>query len=697
MGPNERYLVELIRRYGLYNRSKEARNALRLFESGRGSELVARAYLLRFQPLIQQLERRPNFLFRPPEFDELYPAGPPPVILGCLEEAEEIPLGVFPKGAFHCLFVGSSGCGKSVAIRRLVFAIEEAGRQLGRQIIIIILDYKGGTFANFPKLLGGRWRLFDVHGELKLGLQPPAGVPVQVWINYLVTSFCSRAGLVASWVTMANLLRWLVAVMNPVPTDRLLFPDFQAALDAAHALPKKAFAEKVPYLESLIQYLEGVTKASGNLFRTFNGLDLERDLISPGLSAVISVANLSPPWLNQFIADLFVLQLLLGRLHRPHRVDDPEVLLILDDCDAVVSRDNERRFVMDIPPLVRGLRQFRELGVGVCLGVGAMSFISEQVLNSIAHHFVFRNPHDDCAEAGTRALGIPRGNQRLIQALEPGECIVKLSGLWPHAMLGRIDFVPPCRDFTCASDANPHVPAQRIGEIPAFRQALEQLKGQYLNASQRQEEKRYGKLCDDSRQLLMLASVHPYWPVVRLFDLMDEPSPLTKKAVLVEIRNHYAELARVRIGRKNLCLIWLKDAAWCLLGKPPLKARGGGGLAHRTVANWILMVGRKRGYEVAAEWVVPGTNHAADAAWSVEGRWHTFEIVITCATNLEAHLDAMLLAAALPVESVTIVVSQKAILRQMKQQVQAFAKSASYLDRVRFEVMDTFEGELWPR
>ena len=76
----------------------------------------------------------------------------------------------------------------------------------------------------------------------------------------------------------------------------------------------------------------------------------------------------------------------------------------MDDCDAIVSKDNERLFLTGMPPIVQGLRLLRKLGVGIGLGAGAMSPVSEQILNSVTYQFVFKNPHDDNASAAKRTL-----------------------------------------------------------------------------------------------------------------------------------------------------------------------------------------------------------------------------------------------------------------------------------------------------
>jgi hypothetical protein len=53
----------------------------------------------------------------------------------------------------------------------------------------------------------------------------------------------------------------------------------------------------------------------------------------------------------------------------------------------------------------------------------------------------------------------------------------------------------------------------------------------------------------------------------------------------------------------------------------------------------LRQVGEKRGHESHTEWVVPGTNHPADATWKINGHWHIFEVIVACETNLISHLE----------------------------------------------------------
>ena len=112
MESNIRKLVELNRRYGLENRCKHIRRAMRLLRRGLLSDGVAKAHVLRVQPFIDSFTDFPNMLSRPPEHADIYPDGPPPLVIGDIVEEPDVPFGVFPRGPFFFLFEGSTGSGK---------------------------------------------------------------------------------------------------------------------------------------------------------------------------------------------------------------------------------------------------------------------------------------------------------------------------------------------------------------------------------------------------------------------------------------------------------------------------------------------------------------------------------------------------------------------------------------------------------
>jgi len=89
-------------------------------------------------------------------------------------------------------------------------------------------------------------------------------------------------------------MQWLLAAMNPTPTDNLIWPDFQILLDTFINSPDLLFSSKSEYTRSVEQPLSGITLSSGNTFRAFQGFQIERDVINAGKSVIISMPNMIP-------------------------------------------------------------------------------------------------------------------------------------------------------------------------------------------------------------------------------------------------------------------------------------------------------------------------------------------------------------------------------------------------------------------
>lgn len=698
-GANIQRLIGLIRRYRLehYN---EVQTWLKRIDMCIMDDRLAGVLIFRCQKYIKLQDKRPNFLEPDPSFEELYEKAPggPDLILGHLLDRPEVPIGIMLEGAVHCLFSGTPGGGKSVALRRLILAIEEYKQRTGKRISIIVLDRKGRDCVHIPRLLGKHWRHFDLHGELRLGLQNPKGVLPDAWISKIVGAFCARASLQYSRITLANAIRQLVAAMNPNPKDPLMFPDFRLILDVVRRLPKRRFAERETYVQSLMQILEDVVQSTGELFRTFNGLDLERDLISKGESAVISMPLVSPSWISHFIADLFVLQLLAGRMHRGQLSKRPEVFLIIDEADTDVAWDNERQFPTSMPPLCLGARFLREYGVGICLGVGSLVGISRQVLNAATYHFAFKQSDEQAMDAVGAVLMLPPDAEVIIPTLQPGQVLVRVP-YWSHALLANILHMPADHAAEPVFDANDHIASKRLDEIPGLLKALHEggtvrVSGQTDQAGQKPSM----SLSPDARALLISASLRPYWPYIRLFDQDALPSSRTRSEIQTELtKQGFARFKNLRVGKRTLTLIQLTDLAWEHLGKSPIKLQGRGEIEHTHMAAWIRMVGEKRGYdESVVEFSVPGTTHPADGCWKVDGKWQAFEVVVTCKENISSHLDSILRRATAPIDSVTIVAAQKSVLQRLQSEIEGSLKFIDQLHRIHYEPAGTFLKELWP-
>lgn len=309
----------------------------------------------------------------------------------------------------------------------------------------IVLQLKKGDFADLRELLGSAWLFFCVHYGMRLALNAPLGMAPDAWINLVSYLFAARAGLVNARVTLSATLRWLLGVMNQVPGARLLWPSLRNVWETLKGKAGPVFSSKEAYLDSLLQMLRDALQGVGNLFDAHYGLDLD-ELIRQGKSVVIDISNLYPAWLRLFIVDLLISQVLFGRMARGHRVDTTEVVFVIDEADALVSRQTEAAFSDLLSPLALALKTSREFGISFFIGLSAMGNASRFILSNVQYHLIMGLNDEESVHEARRTLMLPPGAEQQLPALRPGEGIFReAQGPWPHPFWVKVDYVPPCR------------------------------------------------------------------------------------------------------------------------------------------------------------------------------------------------------------------------------------------------------------
>jgi hypothetical protein len=233
--------------------------------------------------------------------------------------------------------------------------------------------------------------------------------------------------------------------------------------------------------------------------------------------------------------------------------------------------------------------------------------------------------------------------------------------------------------------------------LPDVQEALTDACKQQQAAGLQAPRARPSGLSKFARHLLDAWSLHPFTPLVRLWDSLDSPSFDTQMAAREELSGQkLAIIQDWRVGKMLVGLMEVTLAGWELLGKPPPELRGRGKIEHRHAAHWIHRVHRKRGWHSQIEWPVPGTGHPGhpgDVACCRGDRWEVYEIVVDT-DNLLQHLQACLLTSNV-VESVTVVAATKKKLRQLQGQVEAEAALQPVLTRVLYEPVETYYHELF--
>lgn len=691
--------LQILDRYALCNRCPELTSYHAMAQMGQMSQGMAKALLYQLEEggAIPEQERRPNFLERAPAFDELFPNGAPDLVIGHLEEAQEVPLGLSLTGNMNSIFAGRAGSGKTTGLRSLIQAVCRHNSEYPAQFVsIAVWDRKGGDYCDMP-LLGPEWLHLGLD-TLKIGLNGPDGVPPNIWINAVATIFAARAGLVASAVCLANMMRFLLGAMNPSPgPGPLVWPSFQQLLELARSVPLTAFAEKPDYEKSLIQMLEGVTQAGGSLFQTSGGLDLET-VARQKKCVVLDVCGLGPPWVRALATDILMYRLLLGRQWRYQRRSSVDCLVVVDEADSDTSGKSEAAFP-DLSPLSTFLKQGREYGLAVALGISAVGPTARQILTNASHHFFFAMSDAESLQEASDTLVLPPRAEGILPALEPGECIYRGPGPWAHAMLARVAFVPSSRMARPEKyDVHPYISSQKLADIPHVQEAVELLVSQQESLRSRQSKASQGndlKLPRRDFKLLQTAAANPWWPFGKLEGIAELTlSPQARIAIRRNLHDKgYAEFAEMRLGSSPVMLMTLTDKGWeAAVCKPPSRV-GRGGIKHRHVANWRRMAAAKEGFKAACELEVNGL--AVDCVVTgADGRLHCNEVVVDCETNVLQHLTV--LSACSSVASITVICLQKQIQQRLQRELQAQMVVMALGDRLRWELAETFYRKLWP-
>ena len=688
-------LITKIEQYQLDQRDPYWETIRLVAERGMLSEQISKGLLYEIESPIQHQKDFPNYTHRIPTPDQFYVDGTPDVRLGALLENPDLAFGLRFDLPLHIVVAGTTGFGKTTLNRVLQKGVFEYNQHNpNKPKSVIIFDRKVNDYTDQAKRFG--WLIFGVPGTLILSLEAPQGVPPNVWINILATLFCARANLKAGWVTIANALRWLLAALNPNPTDHLIWPDLNLLLDVLNASPDTLFSSKAEYTQALKQPLEGIKHSSGNVFQGFQGFQVERDVIAAGKSAVISMPNMFPSWTRQFFTDVILAQILYSRIHRSHRVDATEVLIIIEEADSDISTEAEEMFPDHMCPVSQCFKQGREFGISVCVSISSLRSASRFVLSNATHHFLFRMNDAESIIEASRTLMLPPLGQLSLNSLQPGECLVKQIGPWPHAMIGKVDYIPPCRTQPDSYDIHPFTEAKSLEELTDVQNSLQKAIAEHRNTKLHQIRKKTSGLSKHARPLQDLISLHPWTPTSRLWKKIGKVPFTVQIAVRNELESRgLARFLEERIGRSNQLLPLLTKKGYEYLGKEPPKEKGRGGDIHTFCCQWIQMWGKNQGYQTFLEKLVPGTNHPADCILKIYNQLHVYEVISKCEKNIISHLQSCFIDSKL-VATVTIVAPQKKILNRIKKSIEQQPTLAPFLERIKFKPVEFFMKELWP-
>jgi len=693
------YLAELIKKIRYYRldekRPSQAKTkidwkqVLLLAEYNMLSEGMAKAYLHTIETDIKFFKDFPEFLHPLPEPEQLYAEGRPDIRLGALADDKNLEFGLRFDLPLFVLLSGLTGFGKTIAIRILLKRIHEYNiLHPDKKIVVIVFDRKGGDYADLPALFG--WKHYHIYNSLRLSLESPWGMSPQVWINILASLFCARAGLKYSWVTIASALRTLLALLNPKPARRLIWPDFQLLLDFLKALPETEFSTKAEYTRSLKQQLAGITQSTFKTFNAFQGFRAEA-CIAAGQSVVIAMPNMEPAWARQLSTDIVIASVLKGRIERSERVDHTQVIFVADEAGPDVDEHVEQLFSDQMCPYSELFKRGREFGLGGCISVGSLRTVSPLIRENATTHLMFR-PSDARARAEVAAtLMLPPYGELTLDHLPISQCLVKQIGPWPHAMKGQIDYMPPSRVHVTKYDTHAYISSKRLWQIPAVQQFVDD-RNEARKAPQKPKADKQTQLYELAMKVLGIRARNPYAPLAPIFKALGVRHHKVQIAVreLLEGKG-YGKFEVWRIGRSDRLLMDITPEGHKALGLPvPQENKGRGGITHRHCAQWIKLTFQKKGYEAYLEMELPGTTHPVDVAVLLDGKRHIFEICITATDNISSHIDACFEKTTETIESLTIVAATKTLLGQIERELRSSMMSLQYAGRIKFEVVENY-------
>lgn len=700
IGPLAGQLLESIVTHRLDARHTQLATIRSYIEKGMLAEDMAWSYLHAIAPLVQQAQDHPNLLHRPPTFEELYANGPPDIQIGSLAERPDVPFGLrYLDRVRSILVAGNTGSGKTTFISNLLLKTHELNARQSAPPVSLFVINKKLDYSHLRSVLGDRVLHLSIHDpSTKISLAAPHGVPPNVWINLVASIFSARAGLVAAWTCLANMMRFLLAAMNPqpAPDQPLRWPSLKLLLQVAKGTPLSSFAAKHQYEQSLIQALEAIVHTT-DTFDAFTGLDIERDVIAPRRYLVLDIPNFQPAWVRQFCLDLLFAQILCGRIHRHQKTDRTEVIIAFDEADQDASYDGDCQFPDHMPPLAQMLRMGREYGIMAVIGLSRLRNASPYVLGEPQYLLILNQSDAASIEAARRTLLLPSGAEAMLPGLQSGTCIAReAQGPWEHPMLVKIDQVPLGRGpLPSDYDSVSFVPHADLDQLPEVQEAIRKLLAAKQKEHSRQTKPK--ELFKDAHRLLHTMAAHPWAPAAALWRLSGNlPTPSVQKTVRKQLEDlKLADNEEQRMGRANVLLYSLTERGYEYLGLTPPKRKGRGGIAHRHISQWIAECGKREGYPTSCEWVATGTTHPTDCAWQISnGMWDVFEVVVTSPKNLVDHLTSLSTSPA--VRNITIVCLQKQIVADLSAKLGSEPIAGQLGDRLRWDVAETYLRKLYP-
>ncbi|MFC1604020.1 helicase HerA domain-containing protein [Planctomycetota bacterium] len=440
MNPEAEELYRMIKLFCIdWRHPKELGWIVRKLERGRMTPQLARRWLKKIQPWIEE-QRRCFTPFPPaPSQEEL---GQFDIEIGELIENPGVRVGVRvldrPR---HIITAGATGAGKSNVLRALIKGFDILNRTGENFINVLVCDFKGDFTQTADRLGRDIWDHFSATDGFRLSCGPPSNCRNQrAWISQYTKVIASHNSLQYSEGTLASVMQIAVNLLNASPTDTLVFPSLLLIEQLLDKLPLKMIARKDEYKRTLQQKIEYLRRISDKLFDAEKGYDVYEHLIKPKRCAVIDCTGLSP-LLAQILVNLIALHIMFPRITARQVSNRTNLALIIDESDTLTCEAASLIYPERYSPLAAFMKQMREFGGMLCLGMVFLGQCSRFISSNASYHFILNQSEPESAMESAKTLLEPRSVQ-LVGSQECGHGIFKESmGPVKYGMLFKADLV----------------------------------------------------------------------------------------------------------------------------------------------------------------------------------------------------------------------------------------------------------------
>ena len=695
-------LLKIIKHYQLDFRFPKWREAYFLIKQGIYDDPFCEILISEAEADAEQVEKLGNFLWRPPEPEELHAEGEPDIELGGTIEAD-CRVGIrYKDRPRNIVIYGSMGSGKTVTSRGLILGIDFQNSHDPDGLTHLILNDLKPDNQDLPQRLQGEVLVLSLTDNLRMGLNGPPNVPPYVWIGHRSLSLATRLGLVVARTCLAGVITRLLLSLNPGLatgdlTDstimrHLTWPPLEMVLDALRN--KKildAYSAKAGYGHTLIQMISGLLQDSGKLFDCSNGLDISKEIFDKKQHCLLNTSN-TLAYVVHLPNDYFIDYIHMSRAFANYKCDHTDVIYVYDESDILMESDWEEAFQHSLSPLNRLNRLGREAGLMSVISVSAPQAASRHIRRSAHYTIAFNLSDAESVRTAIHDMQLDPRCSRMLSSLPPGQCIFRQTqSSWSNAFWCEMDFVQPARAIGRPAYAkHHHTPSVKLADCYEVLADLDALAGEHDKMQERQVINQ-PKCQKQAMELLKLAVEQPNMPVARLMEKIGKIAPKIQIAMRTLLEDQgYAEFEEPRVGRKNMLLIEVTNEGYAALGVPiPQGKKGRGGITHRYYARAIQTHYRKLGHEAILEWVVPGTKHPVDVGANVNGHWEAIEILVTSDKNLISHIEACFEKASVVAKLVVIAGTRKELTALQK----TLSSSNAYVthsDKIVFDVIQNY-------